>query len=43
MRRSQEDQSDRLWREKLDACVSPVEAVAALVLVAAFIVSLLVT
>ena len=35
MRKPQEDPADRIWREKLDACISGPEAIVLLVLLVA--------
>jgi hypothetical protein len=42
MRKHFESAADRLWKEKLDACVSTQEAIVVLLLMAVLITSLLV-
>jgi hypothetical protein len=40
MRRHHESSADRLWKEKLDACVSSEEAIVVLFLVAVLVASM---
>jgi hypothetical protein len=43
MRVSQESSADRIWKEKLDSCASPWEAIALLVLLAALAAGILIS
>jgi hypothetical protein len=43
MRVSQESSADRIWKEKLDSCASPREAIALLVLLVALAAGILIS
>jgi hypothetical protein len=42
MRKERESSADRIWKEKLDSCASPQEAIAVLLMMAVLVVSMLV-